>query len=143
MGADMDARVATPELLARSAGVRPLYLVESPGVTGLAVAKWRFERFGSFEERNPESILGYRAAGAMGDENGRRSRDPEASARRFGSFVPSNGRATWAVEGFEAVHVYLHPTTSSASPRIDLAGAAEIDDSSRSRIPGSRATSGC
>src|SRR5262245_50570906 len=100
MGADVDARVATPELLARSAGVRPLYLVQSQGVGGLATAKWRFDGFQSFEERNPESILGYRTAGAgcaTKTAGGRVIR----KRPRIGSvtFLPGDGGAKWTLEG--------------------------------------------
>lgn len=111
MGVESDARVATPELLAGAVGVRPLYLVESPRVSGLAVAKWRFQAFRSLPERNPESILAYRAAGTacatkMVDGRGIRKRP------RIGSttFMPADGSATWALDGpAEVIHLYLRP----------------------------------
>jgi AraC family transcriptional regulator len=132
MGADGDARVATPELLARSAGVRPLYLVESPGVTGLAVAKWRFERFGSFEERNPECILTYRTAGAgcaTKVAGGRMIR----KRPRIGSltFLPGDGGATWTLDGpVEGVHLYLRPDQLGRFAETNLDGrpAVRIQD---------------
>ena len=111
MGAEVDARVATPELLARAIGVRPLYLVESPRVSGLAIAKWRFEGFRALEERNPESILAYRTAGAgcaTKVAGGRTIR----KCPRIGSltFLPGVGGATWALDGAaEVIHLYLRP----------------------------------
>jgi len=112
MGAEADARVATPEVLARAVGVWPAYLVESPGVVGLAIAKWRFEGFRSLEERNPESILAYRTGGAAcatKTAGGRTIR----KRPRIGSltFLPSEGGAKWALDGpAEVFHLYLPPS---------------------------------
>jgi AraC family transcriptional regulator len=132
MGADVDVRVPTPEMLARSAGVRPLYLIESPGVSGLAAAKWRLEGFQSFEERNPESILGYRTAGAgyaTKIAGGRVIR----KRPRIGSltFLPSDGGAKWTLEGSaEVLHLYLRPDHFErfAETNLDGSPAARIQD---------------
>lgn len=111
MGAEADARVATPESLARAVGVRPLYLVESPGVSGLAVAKWRFQAFRLLGEQNPESILSYRTGGTgcvTKVVGGRAIR----KRPRIGTntFLPSDGGATWTLDGpAEVVHLYLRP----------------------------------
>ena len=132
MGADVDVRVPTPEMLARSAGVRPLYLIESPGVSGLAAAKWRLEGFQSFEERNPKSILGYRTAGAgyaTKIAGGRVIR----KRPRIGSltFLPSDGGAKWTLEGSaEVLHLYLRPDHFErfAETNLDGSPAARIQD---------------
>jgi AraC family transcriptional regulator len=138
MGADVIARGSTPELLARLVGVRPLYLVESSGVEGLAVARWRFEGFQSLEDRNPETILSYRAAGAgyaTKYSGGRAIR----KRPRIGSvtFFPGDGAATWALDGpAEVVHLYLRPEhferfaegRSGADPVARIVDFFAIDD---------------
>jgi len=132
MGADGDARVATPELLARVAGVRPLYLVESSRISGLAVAKWRFDGLRSLDERNPESILAYRTAGtacATKISGGQAIR----KRPRIGSatFLPGDGSATWILDGtVEVVHLYLPPDELGrfAEQTFDVTPTVRIDD---------------
>ena len=111
MGAEADARVATPEVLARAIGVRPVYLVESPRVSGLAIARWRFQGFRCLEERNPESILAYRTGGA-GCATKTAGGWTVRKRPRIGAltFLPGDGGARWALDGLaETVHLYLPP----------------------------------
>jgi AraC family transcriptional regulator len=111
MGAEADARVATPEVLARAIGVRPLYLVESPRVSGLAIAKWRFQGFRCLEERYPESILAYRTGGAGCTTKTAAGRTVRKRPRIGAlTFLPGDGGARWALDGLaEVIHLYLPP----------------------------------
>jgi AraC family transcriptional regulator len=132
MGAEADARVATPGVLARAVGVRPLYLVESAKVSGLAIARWRFPSFRALEVRNPESILSYRTGGAgcaTKTAGGRTIR----KRPRIGSltFLPCDGGATWTLDGVaEVVHMYLPPGDLQRFAEANLGGArtARIND---------------
>jgi AraC family transcriptional regulator len=132
MSTDESARGSTPELLAQRVGVRPVYLVESPRVKGLAVAKWRFDGFRALEERNPESILAYRTGGAgcaTKSAGGRTIRKrPRIGAL---TFLPGDGGATWALDGLaEVVHLYLPPAHLEHFAEANLGSprAARIND---------------
>jgi AraC family transcriptional regulator len=132
MGAvEWGSSVSTVEVVARAAGVRPLWSVEAVTPFGLSAARWHFESLPPIGGRLPHGMLAYRAAGsawATKAVDGRATR----KRPRVGSvsFAPSDGRATWSVEGpIEVVHVYLHPRAILAvAEQLDLAGAAEIDD---------------
>jgi AraC family transcriptional regulator len=122
----------TAEIVARATGARPVWSIEASTELGLSAARWQLESLPPIGGTLPLGILGYRAAGSAWatkavDGHTIRRRPRVGSV----SFVPSNGRATWAVDGpFEAVHVYLHPGTVQrvAERELDLAGASEIDD---------------
>ena len=122
----------TAEIVARATGVRPVWSIEASTALGLSAARWQLDSLPPIGGTLPLGILVYRAAGsswATKAIDGRviRRRPRVGSV----SFVPSNGRATWTVDGpFDAVHVYLHPTTVErvAERQLDLAGASEIDD---------------
>ena len=123
--------VPTVEMVARATGVRPLWSFEASTPFGLSAARWRLEGLPPIGGRLPLGMLAYRAAGSAWatkavDGRAIRKRPRVGSV----SFAPSDGRATWSVEGpFEAVHVYLHPATVKAvAEQLDVPGAAEIDD---------------
>jgi AraC family transcriptional regulator len=133
MGApEWEALASTAEIVARVAGVRPIWSFAAATEFGLSAARWRFERLPPVGGALPLGMLSYRAAGSawatktVGD-HAIRKRPRVGSV----SFAPSDGCATWAVEGpFEVVHVYLHPATVQrlAERQLDLAGTPEIDD---------------
>jgi AraC family transcriptional regulator len=132
MGAvEWGSSVSTVEVVARAAGVRPLWSFEAATPFGLSAARWHFESLPPIGGRLPHGMLAYRAAGSAWatkavDGRGVRKRPRVGSV----SFAPSEGRATWSVAGpFEVVHVYLHPAAIRAvAEQLELRGAAEIDD---------------
>jgi AraC family transcriptional regulator len=122
---------STVDIFACAAGVRPLWSLEAATPLGLAAARWCFERLPPTGGRLPHSVLACRIAGSAWatkafDGRGVRKRPRVGSV----SFAPSDGRATWSVEGpFEAVHVYLQPAAIQAvGEELGLVGTAEIDD---------------
>jgi AraC family transcriptional regulator len=133
MGAiEREPVVSTAELIARAVGMRPVRSFEAVTHDGLSAARWRFEKLPPISGPLPLGMLSYRAAGSawatkMVDGRVTRKRPKVGSV----SFAPSDGRATWSVEGaFEAVHVYLHPAAIRrvAEEQLDMATTPEIDD---------------
>src|SRR5262245_39153381 len=115
--------VSTVEIVARVAGVRPVWSFEAATEFGLSAARWRFAKLPPVGGALPLCMLSYRAAGsawATKTVDGRTTR----KRPRVGSvsFAPSDGRATWSVEGpFEVVHVYLHPAAvQRVAEQLDL-----------------------
>jgi AraC family transcriptional regulator len=123
---------STAEIVARVAGVRPIWSFEAVTEFGLSAARWHFESLPPVGGALPLGILSYRAAGSAWATktvagHAIRKRPRVGSV----SFAPSDGRATWSVEGpFEVVHVYLHPVAVRrvAEEQLDLPGAPEIED---------------
>jgi AraC family transcriptional regulator len=133
MGAlERESVASTAELIARAVGMGPVRQFEATTDLGLSAARWRFDRLPPIGGPLPLGMLSYRAAGsawAVKAVGGRaiRKRPKIGSV----SFAPSDGLATWSVEGaFEAVHVYLHPAAIRrvAEEQLDMAATPEIDD---------------
>src|SRR5262245_18712948 len=131
-GVEGEFALSTAEIIARAVGVPPVHWLEAVAGAGLSAARWRFERLPPIGGPLPDSLLSYRAAGSASatkcvDGRAIRKRPKVGSV----SYAPSNGRATWSVDGaFEAVHVYLHPTAIHrvAEQQLELDRAPEIDD---------------
>ena len=123
---------STLEIVACTAGVRPIRSLEATAGHGLSAARWRFDALPAIGGPLPWSMLCYRAAGsasATKTVDGRSIR----KRPRVGSvtYAPSDGRATWSVDGaFETVHVYLFPAAIQrvAGHQLDFACAPEIED---------------
>jgi len=133
MGAvERELALSTAEIVARAVGSPPVHRLEAATEDGLSAARWRFDRLPPISGPLPLSMLSYRAAGsasATKEVDGRTIR----KRPRVGSvsYAPSNGRATWSVDGaFEAIHVYLHPAAIQrvAEQQLELDRVPEIDD---------------
>lgn len=133
MGAvEGELAVSNAEVIARVFGSPPLRRLEAATEAGLSAAHWRFDRLPPISGPLPFSMLAYRAAGsasATKQVDGRmiRKRPKVGSV----TYVPSNGRATWSVDGaFEAIHVYLHPLAVQrvADQQLEIGRTPEIDD---------------
>lgn len=124
--------VSTAEIVACATGVRPIWSFEAASELGLSAARWRFQKLPPIGLELPSGMLAYRAGGSAWSS---KTVDGRATRKRprvgSVSFAPSNGRATWSVDGpFETVHVYLHPAAIQrvAEHQLDLSGTAEIDE---------------
>src|SRR5262249_49169071 len=122
----------TAEIVARATGVQPIWSIEASRELGLSAARWQLESMPPIGGTLPLGILAYRAAGSAWVTKAVEGRAIRRRPRVGSvSCVPSDGHATWSVDGpFEAVHVSLHPTTVQrvAERELDLASTAEIDD---------------